>query len=127
MKHERHFCRECKREWLVPTANYANSSPCSITGNPINGDNCPYCGSPELEIVWYDPPYTGLDIPRDNLGMPIPMGMRPPKPIEVVPGLVGTSSLSIRTEPNLLLFQNSKSIESEILEPPDYHKIEYGE
>lgn len=132
MKQERHFCRECKREWLVPTTNYVNSSPCSITGNPINGGNCPVCGSPELEIVQYTPQYAGLDIPRDETGLPVPIGMRAQKPIEVIPSLTGTNSLNIYQTPSPLLFQAIMSDKSEAIlevipEPPDYFKTEYGE
>lgn len=69
MQQVRSFCRECKREWLNHTA--ANSSPVSITGNPLSGDNCPVCGSPEIELVSYDN-VPGLDIPRDGKRVILP-------------------------------------------------------
>ena len=62
-EHRRWLCKECHREWVEPTAYFANSAPVSISGNPP-GLNCQYCGSPEKELIGYKPDYPGLDIPR---------------------------------------------------------------
>lgn len=67
--HKRYHCRECHREWLDPKesratgGDYVNSWPVSMTGNP-DGENCPICGSPEVEEIMYRPFMEGLDIPR---------------------------------------------------------------
>lgn len=127
MRQERMFCRECKREWLQPRANYTNSSPCSITGNPIFGPNCPVCGSPELHLIYYNAE-PGLDIPRDEFGNPTQTGYTPPKPIEVIPGLIGTNSLNIHMKPSPLLLESEAALEAEEVEPPSgYYRVEYGE
>lgn len=111
--HRRWYCRECKREWLEPSACYANSAPCSITGNPINGPNCPVCGSPEIELVEYKPEFPGGDIPRDRINKVIPQEV-----ISVIPGNTAVNNYSIRNEPLLgrdakeLITTNLKLIES---------------
>lgn len=64
MQQVRNYCRECKREWL--DGKYvSNNSRMTITGNPDNGVNCIYCGSPETEVVSYNNE-AGFDIPRDR-------------------------------------------------------------
>jgi hypothetical protein len=62
MKHTRIICRECKRQWLNPTANIVNSSKISISGNRRD-DLCDYCGSSEIEVVEYTPQFLGGDYP----------------------------------------------------------------
>lgn len=94
--HRRWYCRECHREWLVPTACYANSAPVSITGNPINGPNCQVCGSPEIELVEYQPEWPGGDIPRNRRNKVIPSEI-----LQVIPGNITTNNYSIRNEPLL--------------------------
>lgn len=128
MKQERYFCRECKREWMEPRTNFVNSSPCSITGNPIGGGNCPVCGSPEIQIVQFQPHFPGLDIPRNESGMPIPVMLKPAKPIEVIPGLVSTNNKSVHVQHNWLLTgDNPMSLEPESQPPSNYDDIVYGE
>jgi len=74
-KTKRWFCRECKREWVDPKWSndtggmYANSSPYI----PFTGKNCQVCGSPEIELIEYTPPYPGLDIPREGSFERIPV------------------------------------------------------
>jgi len=65
IKQRRWLCKECKREWIEPTACYVNSSPLTITGNKRN-DLCPICGSGSIEYVEYTPPFPGGDIPREG-------------------------------------------------------------
>jgi hypothetical protein len=48
---------------------YANSSPYI----PFTGKNCQVCGSPEIELIEFTPPYPGLDIPRDGSFERIPV------------------------------------------------------
>lgn len=64
--HRRSLCKECKREWVEPTAYFMNSAPVSVTGNPKSLVNCPICGSPEVQLIEYKPDYPGLDIPREE-------------------------------------------------------------
>lgn len=135
MKTFRSFCKECKREWIVPTTSYVNSAPVSISGNPLSGSNCPICGSPEITDIYFDPDYPGLDIPRDASGNPIPMGFSKPKSLETIPGLSNVNPLIIKSEPGILLRNNPiiEFVGPEIWdtkeeEPPsDYYKIDYGE
>lgn len=98
-KARRWYCRECKREWIEPRECYANSSPLSITGNPLNGNNCQVCGSPEIELVEFQPEYPGLDIPRDNPNKIIPTEIH-----TVIPGTTNSKNFSIRSETNILAF-----------------------
>lgn len=64
MQQIRNYCKECKREWLQ--GKYvSNNSRMTITGNPDNGTNCIFCGSPEMVEVSYDNA-PGFDIPRDS-------------------------------------------------------------
>lgn len=94
--HRRWYCRECKREWVEPRACYANSTPVSITGNPLNGPNCQVCGSPEIELVEYKPNYPGLDIPRES-----PNKIIESEIISVIPGTVTSQNMNFRNEPLL--------------------------
>lgn len=134
MKTRRSFCNECKREWITPEYNYVNSAPCSISGNPLNGGNCPICGSPEITDVYFDPSFPGLDIPRDSNGIPVPhMSFAKPKPIEMIPGL-SSNPLIIRQEPSILLLQNTPTLPDRVEynipeeKPPAYmNRIDYGE
>jgi hypothetical protein len=80
MLQTRLFCYDCKREWLEPHANYVNSAPCSVSGNPPHMNNCPICGSSDVRIIQYNSE-PGLDIPRDSNGNPIPLGFTRPEPI----------------------------------------------
>ena len=89
----RWFCRECKREWVDAKDCYANSSPVSITGNPINGSNCQYCGSPEIQLVQFKPRLPGLDIPRDGSITVIPSDT-----LQTIPGRNTSQEYNIRTE-----------------------------
>lgn len=114
-KTQRWFCRECKREWIEPSYCYANSSQMTITGNPINGSNCPICGSPEIELVEFKPQYPGLDIPRDQVNKTIPI-----RTLDVIPGTTTNKNFSIRSEPPAVLIPfpqvNPEKIQKEIEE-----------
>lgn len=125
MKQERMYCRECKREWVEPRANYMNNKPCSITGNPIGGNNCPVCGSPELELVRYDSPFPGGDIPREGVNQVKLIQA----PAEIIPGLVHMNSYSVKVHENWLLTGGAAKKEEppEESRPPDYDIIDYGE
>ncbi len=91
-KAKRYLCKECHREWIDPRwsnltgGSYANSSPCTITGNPL-GMNCPVCGSPEFELIEFSPQYPGLDIPREGEIKVIPVDT-----ISTIPGLTGNTT-----------------------------------
>jgi hypothetical protein len=63
----RFLCKECHREFLRLSEYYVNSSPVTITGNPVTSPNCPTCGSPEVIYLEFKPLLPGLDIPRENL------------------------------------------------------------
>lgn len=89
----RWYCRECKREWVEPKDCYANSAPISITGNPLNGPNCQYCGSPEIQLVQFKPQYPGLDIPRDGSIKVVPAEV-----IQTIPGHNTSQNYSVRSE-----------------------------
>lgn len=97
--HKRSICKECKREWIDPrdsNANggcFVNSAPVSITGNPL-GDNCPTCGSPEVDEVLYKPNFPGLDIPRKGEYIVLPKN----KPLATIPGRVGSDDFKIRAD-----------------------------
>lgn len=108
----RWFCRECKREWVEPKDCYANSSPVSITGNPINGSNCQYCGSPEIQLVQFKPKFPGLDIPRDGSIKVIPSDT-----LQTVPGHNTSREYSIRVES-----KESKVIPFNQIKPEDVVK-----
>lgn len=90
---KRWLCSECAREWLEPTACFANSSPITITGNPVNGVNCIYCGSPEIQLVEYKPELPGLDIPRDGQNKIIPIQVHE---------MIGREAIKSEGNPNLL-------------------------
>lgn len=60
---QRHYCPECKREW-----SYAYR---------WNGKNCPACGSPDITIVKYKPPFLGADMPRPD-ATPLPVAAAAP-------------------------------------------------
>lgn len=90
---KRWYCLECKREYVQPQDCYANSSPVSITGNPINGSNCQYCGSPEIQLIKFRPKFPGLDIPRDGT-----ISVIPSDTLQTVPGRNTSQEYSIRTE-----------------------------
>ena len=70
IKHTRTICKECKRQWLTPSANFVNSAKVSISGNRRE-DLCDYCGSSEIELVEYSPPFLGGDYPYPE-AIPIP-------------------------------------------------------
>lgn len=94
----RWYCRECKREWVDPRQSnetgglYINNYPVSITGNPP-GKNCPTCGSPEIELIQFAPPYPGLDIPREEIQA---LKRIPVEVIDTVPSLVNSQSASMQ-------------------------------
>lgn len=109
-KQRRWFCRECKREWHDHRASnesggmYANSSPYI----PFNGKNCQICGSPEIQLIEYTPPYPGLDIPRDGNYRIVPVDN-----IQTVPGLTTNQDMNIQSarEPeNIIPFPISHEI-----------------
>lgn len=89
----RWLCSECHREWIEPSAYYQNSSPLTITGNPINGVNCPICGSPEIELIEFRPALPGLDIPRDGNVKVIPINIHE---------TIGRYTIKSEGNPNLL-------------------------
>lgn len=97
--HKRFLCLECKREWLDPResnntgGNYVNSWPVSITGNPP-GENCPICGSPEIQEIIFKPFMEGLDIPRDGEYTVLPKK----RTTITIPGRTGADALLIRAD-----------------------------
>jgi len=98
MVQTRWFCEDCKREWVENVSGtFVNSSPVSISGNPVGGNNCPICGSCSINIVKYNPDFPGGDIPRDN---------NPRKFLIPQERLPGYNPLAIRIEPNSLLINN---------------------
>ena len=50
MAQQRHFCRDCQREWLF--------------ARQWDGETCPACGSRAIDVVVYTPAFPGADIPR---------------------------------------------------------------
>jgi len=93
----RWLCKECHREWVEPRAWFVNSSPCSITGNPINSGNCSVCGSPEIIEVEFNPSVPGLDIPREEVGKSAKIITG--KILEVIPSTTTNRNFSIRSNP----------------------------
>jgi hypothetical protein len=85
MIQSRWFCKECNREWL------SNSSAAGANPNPEN--NCFACGSPEIQLVEYDAPMPGLDIPRSEQSS-IPTVPIAVDPIAVDPLPIPTTLLS---------------------------------
>lgn len=90
---QRWYCKECHREWVEPKDCYMNSAPISITGNPLKGPNCQYCGSPEIQLIQFKPKFPGLDIPRDGSITVIPAEV-----LHTVPGHNTSQNYSIRSE-----------------------------
>lgn len=92
--HRRWYCRECKRERLRPEGGIAGGT-ITMTGNPDNGKNCIYCGSPEIELIEYKPMLPGLDIPREQLGN---LKRIHTETDVAIPGLVSTKEYTMVTE-----------------------------
>jgi len=133
-KTKRFLCKECKREWIDPRWSnqsggcYGNSSPVSISGNPP-GKNCPTCGSPEVELIEFTPPYPGLDITRDGENTVIPTEL-----ISKIPGLTGNNEENLMiVRPDLVVkndtplpLEESIKLESTIIQQQIERDFERG-
>jgi DNA-directed RNA polymerase subunit RPC12/RpoP len=53
MTQTRYVCGECKKQWV-------------FARGWSHGDNCPICGSQQVELVSYTPAYAGADYVPDE-------------------------------------------------------------
>lgn len=100
---------------MVPSANFVNSAKVSMSGNRRD-DLCDYCGSGQIELVEYTPPFLGGDYGTHD---PIPVEVKtgddydPSKVPHTAPGFIATNNLLLD---NIIIPQ---VVESEIYDLSD--------
>lgn len=83
--HARWFCRDCTREWGAQSRTIDLSNPKDQGRVWAPADGCPACKSASIERVEYTPTFTGGDIPRAPVDVPIAPDV---SPAQILGGIV---------------------------------------